>query len=224
MGSPPLARERLKSGRCILAGVGITPARAGKTTPTVWGQNSDGDHPRSRGKDDAITKMTGARIGSPPLARERLRRSLSFLLLCGITPARAGKTRPHLPGRDHEEDHPRSRGKDICMMVDVMGIRGSPPLARERPDADCIMRGHPGITPARAGKTERPLFGHRPDGDHPRSRGKDKLLNRFNAHLQGSPPLARERLGGEIAVRPRTRITPARAGKTDTGWRIRSGQ
>ena len=71
----------------------------------------------------------------------------------GITPARAGKTiQFRLPYVNHQ-DHPRSRGKDFKNLATGSELRGSPPLARERPGVKRRVPTLYGITPARAGKT-----------------------------------------------------------------------
>ena len=72
----------------------------------------------------------------------------------------------------------------------------------------------PGITPARAGKTCR-YGAYRPAyWDHPRSCGKDTLKPPCPRSRPGSPPLVRERPRPGRRIFARTRITPARAGKT----------
>ena len=91
-GSPPLARERriIPIRRDPVSG--ITPARAGKTI--IQGEMTlfDRDHPRSRGKDFKVFSPSSDELGSPPLARERLRPRPIAPVVVGITPARAGKT------------------------------------------------------------------------------------------------------------------------------------
>ena len=74
----------------------------------------------------------------------------------------------------NQRDHPRSRGKDVESIAEVTSVPGSPPLARERQFADFEVTEEPGITPARAGKTDRPASTGQGDLDHPRSRGKDQ--------------------------------------------------
>ena len=70
-----------------------------------------------------------------------------------ITPARAGKTVPALITDHDAEDHPRSCGKDGFLLCLQDLLIGSPPLVRERPCVANFVQSHPGITPARAGKT-----------------------------------------------------------------------
>ena len=192
---------------------GITPARAGKTFRPHFIKHLTGDHPRSRGKDLLCSQTIMLRVGSPPLARERplvyqtimlrvgsppLARErpislYSLLLSSRITPARAGKTKKNKYILAETRDHPRSRGKDD--IVDRMSatVQGSPPLARERPGSDPRPAACPGITPARAGKTNPFALLWCKSWDHPRSRGKDIPDAASPVWYQGSPPLARER-------------------------------
>ena len=91
-GSPPLVRERHIARQRKRKLGGITPARAGKTGAEGLGPSTNGDHPRSCGKDVPCWMMTAWPTGSPPLVRERLCRLLRKSTFGGITPARAGKT------------------------------------------------------------------------------------------------------------------------------------
>ena len=173
LGSPPLARERLLSDQFGVEGIGITPARAGKTATTYISTMPWQDHPRSRGKDSARLTASRIRSGSPPLARERPAAIPANAWTRRITPARAGKTDSTHGSAHTARDHPRSRGKDYIRRRMIPGCCGSPPLARERPGVSAGDVLYQGITPARAGKTglRSPRL-HSP-WDHPRSRGKD---------------------------------------------------
>ena len=214
MGSPPLARERPEEERSNILGVGITPARAGKTSALMSSYAAPGDHPRSRGKDFALCTILPWLPGSPPLARERLFRDYDKRYSTGITPARAGKTRDTSRIIRIDRDHPRSRGKDTRHHAPPSVFLGSPPLARERPDGPLGSVFRIGITPARAGKTHPASQTFRRFQDHPRSRGKDFSTTSWLVATTGSPPLARERHGGHLRCRAVVGITPARAGKT----------
>ena len=95
-GSPPLVRERQLMSCWSGVTAGITPARAGKTFCYNIIKIRSRDHPRSCGKDvNQICKIFD-RSGSPPLVRERHRSPHLIATMMGITPARAGKTRPQL--------------------------------------------------------------------------------------------------------------------------------
>ena len=172
------------------------------------------DHPRSRGKDIRSRLHWRATRGSPPLARERRTVRGVDALGSGITPARAGKTSPQIFSTTWSWDHPRSRGKDLAAAFWAVKTLGSPPLARERLVIIKVIEHLHGITPARAGKTYLPISTSTPNGDHPRSRGKDVIIGSDCEFYSGSPPLARERLRCRVLGHHRRRITPARAGKT----------
>ena len=192
----------------------ITPARAGKTAILFTSLRCLEDHPRSRGKDPPRVWPSSSKRGSPPLARERLAIVGQIGLAIGITPARAGKTNSTALKQLGMEDHPRSRGKDAVLpSTDVLSW-GSPPLARERRDIRTRPVRITRITPARAGKTRRGTRNPFRSGDHPRSRGKDRIKAEQKGQDPGSPPLARERLQGQVSGSRGGGITPARAGKT----------
>ena len=72
LGSPPLVRERLRCFRRYIMSVGITPARAGKTSLRRYPLLPSWDHPRSCGKDSKTLYTLAPSTGSPPLVRERL--------------------------------------------------------------------------------------------------------------------------------------------------------
>ena len=70
-GSPPLVRERPTGLHNTSAVPRITPARAGKTRRIRLILISNGDHPRSCGKDRLTMCLGCHKVGSPPLVRER---------------------------------------------------------------------------------------------------------------------------------------------------------
>ena len=75
---------------CFFLHVGITPARTGNIACRAVSAGRVWDHPRSCGEYLAIRNCLACPVGSPPLARGILRRSLSALSVERITPARAG--------------------------------------------------------------------------------------------------------------------------------------
>ena len=132
-GSPPLVRERRADWGEEDPNDGITPARAGRTSPLNCGCGGSGDHPRSCGKDLTLSWKSCVASGSPPLVRERPRAGFR----CNTPPV----------------DHPRSCGKDVTAIWGAAVGWGSPPLVRERQKSRCDRHGQFRITPARAGKT-----------------------------------------------------------------------
>ena len=132
-------------------------------------------------------------VGSPPLARERLVDWGDNAVTGRITPACAGKTVRLLPHPCRIQDHPRLRGKDAHGLSKRIFVRGSPPLARERPFRCLQMYSMSRITPACAGKTLAQNAFQSQQWDHPRLRGKDATHKTLTSQCRGSPPLARER-------------------------------
>ncbi len=183
-----------------------------KSTPSsaCW------DHPRLRGKDRTNTMFVRVLLGSPPLARERLQGFPYIPTRIRITPACAGKTFFTCIIQIFCKDHPRLRGKDPVNSSTMTISPGSPPLARERRIFIDNIRSWPGITPACAGKTSHDTYSYGYRWDHPRLRGKDVPTGQRPHCRQGSPPLARERLGFINMNCTKHRITPACAGKTSS--------
>ena len=91
-GSPPLVRERHALYGNTGSYIGITPARAGKTSTCSERKENKMDHPRSCGKDLILGVRSVCSGGSPPLVRERRQNRYRRMPAHGITPARAGKT------------------------------------------------------------------------------------------------------------------------------------
>ena len=134
-----------------------------------------------------------------------------------ITPACAGKTTLFQNRRYSSRDHPRMCGKDDNNCVSVSGILGSPPHVRERPLGQCILMMAVRITPACAGKTGFHSFNASSARDHPRMCGKDANSYSVWQPRLGSPPHVRERPGDALRRHVEVGITPACAGKTQTG-------
>ncbi len=132
----------------------------------------------------------------------------------GITPACAGTTgRMSFDGLG-AQDHPRLCGNDRAGQYETHGVRGSPPLVRERPATSHCFRVTDWITPACAGTTEDPSILQTSRWDHPRLCGNDQLHPCRRRPEKGSPPLVRERrLFKDLFLRSQ-RITPACAGTT----------
>ena len=99
LGSPPLARERLKLACEVMNFTRITPACAGKTNSITILSSCWRDHPRLRGKDVLHDFAIKTNLGSPPLARERRPMPLYGVPGLRITPACAGKTQEFYLGK-----------------------------------------------------------------------------------------------------------------------------
>ncbi len=73
---------------------------------------------------------------------------------------------------------------------------------------------HEGITPARAGNSEKITTPRTHNADHPRACGEQKNLNLVFQFVQGSPPRVRGTGRGKVCNRGKCGITPARAGNS----------
>ena len=153
MGSPPHARGRYSLAPAVEIPIRITPACAGKTPVEYFGLEVVRDHPRMRGEDHARRRIRVPGVGSPPHARGRLHLNSRRIVVQGITPACAGKTRPQPCQVCEFRDHPRMRGEDHIIFNAVNQQTGSPPHARGRLPHPMNHQANQGITPACAGKT-----------------------------------------------------------------------
>ena len=192
----------------------IIPARAGFTPVALSVIKRWKDHPRSRGVYYSRVSTGRSRSGSSPLARglrgdgERRLRGLR------IIPARAGFTLKGARSALTFRDHPRSRGVYSRSLVWAWLTVGSSPLARGLRVVRLWVACGPGIIPARAGFTPRPVACTTWLGDHPRSRGVYAQRADSLAMPCGSSPLARGLPRPPKDIGDFGRIIPARAGFT----------
>ncbi len=190
-GSPPHARGPRYPVRAVRGLRGITPARAGTTRRPTRRRSANRDHPRTRGDHRwRVSGRTPGR-GSPPHARGPPVSGLAKAMWTGITPARAGTTRPRSRPSRTRWDHPRTRGDHSSLFCAGTAGRGSPPHARG-PRVDLVQAAvADGITPARAGTTSPYSPWQRGARDHPRTRGDHGFISLCWLIHQGSPPHAR---------------------------------
>ena len=92
-GSPPRVRGKGPVRRRDGAGMGITPAYAGKSRSCPPCRLPRMDHPRVCGEKDSLHLVAGAEKGSPPRVRGKVADCGNYTALIGITPAYAGKNR-----------------------------------------------------------------------------------------------------------------------------------
>ena len=193
-GSSPLARGKRRAAAPVPAMKRLIPARAGKTLRPVFPGLGASAHPRSRGENTFAESAPAGPTGSSPLARGKHPQRTGRRPRVRLIPARAGKTRRHLPTRRSVGAHPRSRGEN----------------ARPDDDAGTVKW----LIPARAGKT---LTDPREDltpQAHPRSRGENRSSASLYRLVRGSSPLARGKPIITNLPEGTRRLIPARAGKT----------
>src|SRR5450759_5415698 len=233
-GSPPRAR----GARCLADALGtgprITPASAGSTIAEDHLRVSSRDHPRERGEHVVVPLSIRFVPGSPPRARGAPAGETPENVAVGITPASAGSTWPAGRCRTSRSDHPRERGEPVAVSALLVGVLGSPPRAREHPNALITpaefggspprARGAPRpgvpdpaasrITPASAGSTAAATCWATRPSDHPRERGEHQCDCGRAELVPGSPPRARGARARAPGHPVGQRITPASAGST----------
>ena len=214
VGSPPRVRGKGADGQGGGQAVGITPARAGKSQRNRRSAASLRDHPRACGEKRTFAKHCRAAVGSPPRVRGKVTPADAAARGSGITPARAGKRGHSRASAWEARDHPRACG--------------------EKPRCATTETGREWITPARAGKSHSGSGTSPTYPDHPRACGEKSATACYRISDTGSPPRVRGKaafllcqtflIGSPPRVRGkaarcsprsrRSRITPARAGKS----------
>ena len=96
MGSPPHTRGKAKQSRAKALRFRITPAHAGKSDAVRKAEIENKDHPRTRGEKRAFKLFRRVRLGSPPHTRGKETACMIMLMIIGITPAHAGKSKEAL--------------------------------------------------------------------------------------------------------------------------------
>ncbi len=94
-GSPPRMREECSACVTSHRASRITPAHAGRMARSVSCRIFIWDHPRACGKNRLSTLSEGTRSGSPPRMREEFLVIRTYPQDGRITPAHAGRIRPH---------------------------------------------------------------------------------------------------------------------------------
>ena len=139
---------------------------------------------------------------------------LTFSLPYGITPAYAGKSAPFCCCRGCNGDHPRLCGEKTPQAIrGVVNLGSPPPMRGKASRLRCFFHTFR-ITPAYAGKSDKPLRSHFVFRDHPRLCGeKCHPLLILRLH-RGSPPPMRGKVFFSDNSTGALGITPAYAGKS----------
>ena len=115
-------------------------------------------------------------------------------LVPGITPACAGKRKPHLHKKGCTWDHPRVCGEKLVRLMCCRCLAGSPPRMR--------------------GKVSAEDFKPQTGGDHPRVCGEKPLQSSVNCTMEGLPPRMRGKVISSLQCDFLSGIIPACAGKS----------
>ena len=134
-------------------------------------------------------------------------------LVCGITPAYAGKRLWGNNRRGRNEDHPRVCGEKFIRLALPDLHRGSPPRMRGKERLLHRKQRVTRITPAYAGKSACTTWRTCAPRDHPRVCGEKAYSSVIAGSLWGSPPRMRGKGTRDLAHCALNGITPAYAGK-----------
>ena len=204
LGSPPRVRGKVQLQPGQPAALGITPACAGKSTPSMMVCSRFWDHPRVCGEKFRPFAARFESMGSPPRVRGKGSFLSSSCTCDGITPACAGKR--------------------TSLFAGVWVNPGSPPRVRGKVTSGNTNLACMGITPACAGKSCAYGSGIPDDKDHPRVCGEKGVVVTVGFLVQGSPPRVRGKVPN-VPMAPVTEgITPACAGKRPVASAPGTGQ
>ena len=136
------------------------------------------------------------------------------LLLCGITPAYAGKSELLIVHCQQLWDHPRVCGEKSAVSGCCAATSGSPPRMRGKVLRPAAFSPEEGITPAYAGKSDARSNRRRVRRDHPRVCGEKSSTSPMKCLKLGSPPRMRGKVLLYCYSLSQVGITPAYAGKS----------
>ena len=213
-GSSPRVRGKLGGGLAGRLGLGLIPARAGKTLASTQSRSPGPAHPRACGENMSNVPDPEFMPGSSPRVRGKHPRIPDHGGTGRLIPARAGKTQQWPSTSAPSRAHPRACGENFlyrrrgwCRWGSSPRVRGKRLLSRRR--IAC-----PGLIPARAGKTGPTPGRNSPSRAHPRACGENALSSSVGAPVSGSSPRVRGKRGGDGEDAGLRGLIPARAGKT----------
>ena len=193
---------------------GLIPAHAGKTRPSPCRWCRRGAHPRSRGENRRVWEYIPRPRGSSPLTRGKRSALGGRVVVGGLIPAHAGKTRAGRGQAWSPTAHPRSRGENVSTRISTTDHTGSSPLTRGKLVTGFRCLGSWGLIPAHAGKTGDVVLIVFLPGAHPRSRGENGTGRSSSIMSEGSSPLTRGKPVRAMGVANALGLIPAHAGKT----------
>ena len=191
VGSSP--RVRGKRPCCLLGrgGVGLIPARAGKTTSIRRHRCSPRAHPRACGENASLDLESSVFIGSSPRVRGKRRGRGRPTDHDGLIPARAGKTRATARKSSGAQAHPRACGENVVPEQAQVDPAGSSPRVRGKLGHDLLGDEADGLIPARAGKTPMDSSTTPTRRAHPRACGENLTRDKWARRRAGSSPRVR---------------------------------
>ena len=217
-GSSPLTRGKRADARPPANRDGLIPAHAGKTEACGAEVNVSQAHPRSRGENEYGFAVADKDAGSSPLTRGKRADDAFCLGDPGLIPAHAGKTCRRWLRIRPRRAHPRSRGENHEHTDMESEMQGSSPLTRGKLALHHLVVDQAGLIPAHAGKTRPCSPPSTTEAAHPRSRGENGSGPTAGNPMYGSSPLTRGKRPCGRIPRRHTRLIPAHAGKTSSGF------
>ena len=153
-GSSPRGRGKQRPSDEIGRGVGLIPARAGKTSNSPAQCSSAWAHPRAGGENAHWSIADWLVTGSSPRGRGKHRRHLPRLPQARLIPARAGKTSDPQTQPHPSRAHPRAGGENRRCSNPRRRDAGSSPRGRGKCGLGDLAGRVARLIPARAGKTD----------------------------------------------------------------------
>ena len=192
----------------------LIPARAGKTLRCISPPRTSAAHPRAGGENIIRQSRAGTLYGSSPRGRGKPPLPAPSHPICGLIPARAGKTPAPRRWVRADPAHPRAGGENPIFEATVSTIDGSSPRGRGKhcEPVECSVIA--GLIPARAGKTASMPLDSTVIGAHPRAGGENSRSSRTFVSWLGSSPRGRGKHQVWRCYEEHSRLIPARAGKT----------
>ena len=191
VGSSPLTRGKPSRRKTPTLNTGLIPAHAGKTVASWRIRQAARAHPRSRGENYRPGHCEHRCDGSSPLTRGKPEELQAWFEESRLIPAHAGNTTASPPASRTPAAHPRSRGENLSVVVQLPNSAGSSPLTRGKRSAEFWRVVASGLIPAHAGKTSIHLLSPAVLEAHPRSRGENASRVWPLMVARGSSPLTR---------------------------------
>ena len=213
-GSSPRGRGKLALVQVNGAGKRLIPARAGKTLWPPSASSPSRAHPRAGGENGIMVEQHTGELGSSPRGRGKLNATGPALTGTGLIPARAGKTVTACSDGYGHKAHPRAGGENALSVCFGALAAGSSPRGRGKLLLAAIQSSGLRLIPARAGKTGAGSTCTHRRRAHPRAGGENFLLHVIQSSVLGSSPRGRGKPRVLTGPSRRSRLIPARAGKT----------